>query len=147
MRIIIPCHFVLDEIHAADGSVTWSYGGAFFPVSVFSALSREGDEIIPVFPAGEDIYDELTATLERLPGVRTDGVYRVTGPTIRVKLFFDSATHYNTCLVRRLPAIPYERIAAFLPADLVYLNAMTAADVSLDTAERLRESGARVYHD
>ncbi len=147
MRIVIPCHFVLDEIHAADGSVTWSYGGAFFPVSVFSALSRDNVEIIPVFPVGEDIYDELVARLERLPGVRTDGVYRVTMPTTRVKLFFDSATHYNTCLVRHLPPIPYERIGDFLPADLVYLNAMTAADITLETAERLRGNGARVYHD
>ncbi len=147
MRTVIPCHFVLDEIHAADGNVTWSYGGAFFPVSVFSALSREGDEIIPVFPVGEDMYDELTATLERLPGVRTDGVYRVTRPTTRVKLFFASATHYNTCLVRHLPPISYSRIAPFLPADLVYLNAMTAADITLETVERLHGGGARVYHD
>lgn len=148
MTILVLGHLVLDEIHSYDGAVYRSPGGITFPVTAFSALTVAGDTLLPLFPYGSDAADVLSRLASEYPSADFRHCWQVAEENTRVRLFHESASQYNTQLVRSLGSIPAERIAPLLgQSSLVYLNMMTGHDITLDTAARLRGEGRLVYID
>jgi sugar/nucleoside kinase (ribokinase family) len=148
MTILVLGHLVLDEIHSYDGNVYHGPGGITFPVTAFGALTGDGDTLLPLFPYGRDASDILHALEADCPSADFRHCWVVEEENTRVRLFHESASQYNTQLVRSLGSIPHERIAPVLgQADLVYLNMMTGHDITLETAAQLRGAGRLVYID
>lgn len=148
MKIVVVGHLVLDELHLFDGNVVESFGGIYFAIGAFAAISSQNDSVIPIFPFGNDMQERLNERIRRLRHISSDGMYALPVPTTRVKLFYDTQTSYNTCLVTELPPIQYEKFIPYLDADLMYLNMMTASDITLETAEAVRlNTPALLYLD
>lgn len=148
MTILLLGHLVLDEIHSYDGKVYRTPGGITFPLTALSAQIAFGDELLPVFPYGEDASDVMQTLMKEFPAIDARHCWAVNQDTTRVRLFHVSASHYNTQLARSLGPIPPDRILPLLSAaDLVYLNMMTGEDISLETAKLLRGNGRMVYFD
>lgn len=148
MNVCIIGHFVLDEIHLHDGAIAESNGGIYFAIGAFAGVAGDDDVIFPVVPLGHDAFVIAEQVIRRLHHVSLHGVYTVSESTTRVKLFYDSSTTYNTCLVSELPPIPFEKIEPHLSCDLIYINMMTANDVTLETAEMIRRrSSAIIFLD
>lgn len=148
MKIGIIGHFVLDELHLHDGRVHQSYGGIYFAIGAFAGITGDGETVVPVLPIGRDAGDEFLARLRSLANIDTSMIEVSTESTTRVKLFYETATSYNTCLVSQLPPITFDRLAPVLDADLMYINMMTANDIELETAEMLRAATtATLYLD
>ncbi len=146
MKIAIVGHFVLDELHLHDGGILQSFGGIWFAISAFAAIIHPGDRVVPLLPLGEDAAAEVEARLGKLPGVSPEGIVRLAAPTTRVKLFYTSETSYATCLVTELPPVTRAQIEPHLDADLVYINMMTAGDISIDLLEWARNRSRAMFY-
>lgn len=148
MKIAIVGHFVLDELHLHDGRILESYGGIWFAISAFAGIIHPEDRVVPLLPLGEDAADQVEARLGRLAGISAEGILRLPAPTTRVKLFYSSETSYATCLVTELPPVTRAQVEPHLDADLVYINMMTAGDISIEMLEWMRSrSRAVIYLD
>ncbi|MFZ1730752.1 MAG: carbohydrate kinase family protein [Bacteroidota bacterium] len=148
MTTLVLGHVVLDEIHSFDGNVYRSPGGIAFPLTTFSALTADGDALLPVFPFGKDAAGVIQSITEEFPQIDIRHCWQVDEDTTKVRLFHVSASQYNTQLVKSLGPIEAERIAPLLESsDLIYLNMMTGHDISLETAAGLRGNGRLVYID
>ena len=111
-------------------------------------MTGTGDSLLPLFPYGSDAADVLRALAAEYPSADFRQCWQVAEENTRVRLFHESASQYNTQLVRSLGSIPQERLTPLLEqVSLVYLNMMTGHDITLDTAARLRGDGRLVYID
>lgn len=147
MNILVLGHLVLDEIHALNGSVYESAGGITFPLSAFAAVGAD-DRIVPVFPYGADAADEVRRLAALHANIDISSCREVPEANTRVRLFHDSASSYNTQLVRSLGSIAPEWLEPLLPtARLVYLNMMTGHDLTVEHAALLRGPDRLVYID
>jgi len=141
MNIVVLGHLVLDEIHPHRGPVIESLGGIYFPVAAFGALAAERDIVRPCVPVGADAWDSILKAAAAFPRIDRSHFRRTADPNTRVRLFHDEKSEYNTQLVRSLPPIPPELFLHALPdADLVYVNFMTGEDMTIDSAEMIRQA-------
>lgn len=148
MTILVIGHLVLDEIHSYKGEVYYSPGGILFSLATFDAIMRSEDRLFPVLPIGRDATEEWASILQRHPSIDARYCRHVEEDSTRVRLFHESASQYNTQLVRGLGPIPSTHISPLLPqADLVYVNMMTGHDIELESAATLRGEGRLVYID
>lgn len=148
MKICVIGQYVRDEIHLHDERILESHGGIFFALGAFSAITSAGDSVHPIFPVGADCETELRRAMEKLQRIIPNEVYSVHEPTTRVKLFYSSPTAYQTCLVSELPPVPFEKIYPHLDSDIMYINMMTAQDVTIGVAEQVRQrTSALIFLD
>ncbi|MBR9977700.1 MAG: carbohydrate kinase family protein [Bacteroidetes bacterium] len=148
MTILVLGHLVLDEIHSYQGEVYHSPGGILFSLATFDAVIHPDDRLFPVLPIGRDASEEWGDLLRRFPLIDARYCRYVEEDSTRVRLFHESASQYNTQLVRGLGPVPFTQISPLLPqADLVYVNMMTGHDIELESAAELRGEGRLVYID
>ena len=149
MIVAVLGQLVLDEIHPHDGGVVESLGGIFFPVGAFGALADTDDTVYPMFPIGDDAWEQFCDAATAFPGLDLSLCQRSPLPNTRVRLFHDAHAQYNTQLVRSLPPLDIRSSESILRnADLIYLNMMTGHDVLIEDAERLRSlTSGRIYLD
>ena len=148
MKICVIGQYVRDEIHLHDERILESHGGIFFALGAFSAITSAGDSVHPIFPVGNDCETELRRAMEKLHRIIPKDVFTFYEPTTRVKLFYSTPTAYQTCLVSELPPLPFEKIIPHLDADVIYINMMTAQDITIEVAEQVRSrTGALIFLD
>jgi sugar/nucleoside kinase (ribokinase family) len=128
----------MDVIHHADNTETQSYGGIFFSVATLANLLSESDTIVPVFGVGDKEYEELTERLKQYPNVDTSGIFKFSGPTNQVHLYYNGSDERTECSKHISEPIPWKKIKSKLAVDMVLLNMVSGFDVTLETLDEIR---------
>jgi len=138
MKIAVIGHLCLDVIHLSDGAETNGYGGIFFSVAALANLLPSNDTVAPVFGVGKDDYDALVDRLQRYPNVNTEGIFRFTGPTNQVHLYYMDKCERMERSKHISEPIPLKKIRPHLDADMILLNMISGFDVTLETLDEIR---------
>ena len=137
-----PC---VDVIHKADGELIHSYGGILYSILALSELTKNDDVVLPLMNLGEDEYDNITAILNKYPGISTEGVFRVSHPTRKVNLYYNQ---YKSGMSARLEqsteptyTLDYSSIEKFLKdADALLINMISGVDITLETIKKIKDN-------
>ncbi|TAK57900.1 MAG: carbohydrate kinase family protein [Bacteroidetes bacterium] len=138
MNITVIGHLCLDVIHHHDGTETQSYGGIFFSVATLASVLGEKDAVLPVFGVGDKEYDEFVERLKQYPNVDTSGIYKFSGPTNQVHLYYRDGAERIECSKHISDPIPWKKIKPRLNTDMVLLNMISGFDVTLETLDEIR---------
>ncbi|MBI3193855.1 MAG: carbohydrate kinase family protein [Ignavibacteriae bacterium] len=138
MKITVIGHLCLDVIHHADGTETQSYGGIFFSVATLANVLSESDVVFPVFGVGDKEYEEFVERLKQYPNVDTSGVYKFSGPTNQVHLYYKDGGERVECSKHISEPIPWKKIKSKLAVDMVLLNMISGFDITLETLDEIR---------
>jgi len=145
MKFLIIGEPCVDLIHKFDGSIIKSYGGILYSVISMSVLSSKQDVVIPVMNLGDDEYDSVIKILGNYSNIKTDGIYKVSHPTRKVRLDY---TMYNSGHSARMetstaPAytLEFAKINNFLEeSDAVLVNMISGVDITLSTMQNIRSN-------
>lgn len=134
---------------AAEGPVE-QLGGAAYSLAALAAAHPPRWGVAPVLKVGADLWDEASAWLAGLPGVRVgDGVRRVPEPNNRVELrYHDPANRCETLTGGVPPWSGPELVDAVEGSSAIYVNFVSGMEMDLDAARALRaSSGGPIYAD
>jgi len=98
----------------------------------------ESAEIFPIFGVGTKEYEPFLERVGRYQNVNPSGLYRLPGPTNHVYLEYTEGEKRIECSKSIAPPIPFQRIEASLPADVILVNMISGFDIALDTLSALR---------
>jgi sugar/nucleoside kinase (ribokinase family) len=156
MTITVIGHCCIDIYHPPEhlGSEPphEQFGGIYYAIVTLANMMGENDTISPVFGVGEADYDRLIERLQRYPNVDVKGIFRMTKPTNRVKLFYrENGESRIECSVDIAPPIPFSRIKPYLDTDGILVNMVSGMDITLETLDlirmEVRERGTPVHFD
>jgi sugar/nucleoside kinase (ribokinase family) len=151
MNITVIGHLCLDVIHHIDGTETQGYGGIFFSVAALANLLPASDTVTPVFGVGKEDYDALIQRLQQYPNINTDGIYRFSGPTNQVHLYYQDTAERIECSEHISEPIPLKKIRAHCDADMMLVNMISGFDITLETLDEIRmetrEHNTPIYLD
>ncbi len=128
----------MDVIHHQDESETQSYGGIFFSVATLANLLNESDTVFPVFGVGDKEYEEFIERMKQYPNVDTSGIFKFSGPTNQVHLYYNGGDERTECSKHISEPIPWKKIKSKLSVDMVLLNMVSGFDVTLETLDEIR---------
>lgn len=143
MKITVIGHLCLD-FPADQSSVSaeqsaFEYGGIYYAVATLANLASADDEVVPVFGVGESDYDDLMERLKKYSNVDRSGIFRMTGPTNRVRvLSANGSSSRIECSTHIAPAIPFSRIEPYLNTDGVIVNMISGFDITIETLDHIR---------
>ncbi len=138
MKITVIGHLCMDVIHHEDETETQSYGGIFFSVVTLANLLNENDTIVPVFGVGDKEYEAFLERLKQYPNVDTSGIFKFSGPTNQVHLFYKKGTERIECSKHISEPIPWKKIKSKLDTDIVLVNMISGFDLTLETLDEIR---------
>jgi len=138
MIITVIGHLCLDVIEHPDGTETEHYGGIYFSVVTLANLLKKSDTIQPVFGAGKTDYDALMERLSVYSNIDPSGIYKFNGVTNRVRLTYSTTQQRIECSKHIAEPIPWKKIRAGLPANLILINMISGFDITLETLDTLR---------
>lgn len=138
MKITVIGHLCLDVIRHVDGTETKGYGGIFFSITALANLLQHDDIVAPVFGVGKDDYDALIARLQRYPNIDTGSIYRFSGQTNQVHLYYKDQEGRGECSEYISEPIPMKKIRPHLDADMILVNMISGFDITLETLDELR---------
>ncbi len=141
MKYGLVGHLCLDVIHLVDGSEVQSYGGIFFSLASLANIVDDGDLIYPVFGVGEVDYDKFIQRIKSYPNVVTDGIFKFSGLTNRVHLFYQDRKERVECSTHIAKPIEFERLKILFDAgvDGIFINMISGFDIELEVLKRLRK--------
>ncbi len=143
---------VWDEIHGRDplGRVVQEWGGIAYALASLDAELSERWRIVPLIKVGRDLAreaSEFLGTLRRLaPGGRC---VEVPGDNNRVVLMYQSADRRCERMSGGVPGWTWPELGPMVrDLDAIYLNFISGYEMSLGTAQALRQSfGGPIYAD
>jgi hypothetical protein len=143
---------VWDEIHGRDplGRVVEEWGGIAYALAGLDAALPEPWRIVPLIKVGQDLAPrarEFLASLRRLaPGARC---IEVPGENNRVVLFYQSAERRCERMSGGVPGWTWPELGPLVSGlDALYLNFISGYEMSLGTAQALRQGFAGpIYAD
>ncbi|CUS96031.1 carbohydrate kinase family protein [Candidatus Kryptobacter tengchongensis] len=140
MKYGLVGHLCLDVIHLPDGSEVQSYGGIFFSLASLANIVDDEDIIYPVFGVGDVDYDKFIERIKIYPNVVTDGIFKFSGFTNRVHLFYQDRNERTECSMHIAKPIEFERLKFLLEVgvDGIFINMISGFDVELETLRKLR---------
>ncbi len=138
MHITVIGHLCLDVIHHPDSRESESYGGIYYSVAALANLLGPEDVITPIFGVGRGEYDEFLERLKAYPNVDTAGIYRFNGQTNTVELLYKDSEHRVECSTHIAEPIPWKKIRPYLETDMVLVNMISGADITLNTLDEIR---------
>ncbi len=128
----------MDVIHHEDETETQSYGGIFFSVATLANLLGEQDTIVPVFGVGDKEYEAFLERLKQYPNVDTSGIFKFSGHTNQVHLFYKKGAERIECSKHISEPIPWKKIKSKLDTDIVLVNMISGFDITLETLDEIR---------
>ena len=143
---------VWDEIHGRDpaaGAVE-EWGGVAYALASFDAQLPEDWQIVPLIKVGQDLAAEAAeflGSLQRVaPGARCA---EVAVPNNRVVLYYQSAERRSERMSGGVPAWSWEELGPMVrDLDALYLNFISGFELSLGTAQALRQGFRKpIYAD
>ncbi len=143
---------VWDEIHGRDPlqGVVREWGGIAYALASLDAGLPEGWNIVPLIKVGRDLAPQarqFLASLRRLaPGGRC---VEVPGANNRVVLFYQSADRRCERMWGGVPGWTWEELGPMVRGlDAIYLNFISGYELSLPTAQALRQGfSGPIYAD
>lgn len=154
MKITVIGHLCFDTVHHPNGSAAEGRnpGGIVYTIATLAALCTPNDTITPVVGVSESDYDFFLTWLKKFPQVKTDGVFKLAGPTNEVHLFYGETGNSRIECSRHIsPPIPFSNIRPYLGADGILVNMISGFDVTLETLDRIRmetrDKGTAIYFD
>ena len=151
MTITVIGHLCFDLLTDRDGNVARSPGGIIYSTLALANLLQPNDIIYPVFGVGKNDYDVVFSLLSQYPNISTDGVFKFSGPTNEVSLFYlDDGRRVEQSLNISEP-IPYKKIRPHTKSDIILVNMISGSDISLESLDEIRmdvrEQHTPVYFD
>jgi len=143
---------VWDEIHGRDpaaGAVE-EWGGVAYALASFDAQLPDDWQIVPLIKVGQDLAveaAEFLGSLQRVaPGARCA---EVAVPNNRVVLYYQSAERRSERMSGGVPAWSWEELGPMVrDLDALYLNFISGFELSLGTAQALRQGFRKpIYAD
>jgi sugar/nucleoside kinase (ribokinase family) len=145
MNFLVVGHLCYDEIQYSSGEKSEGFGGIYYAITSLAALASlagKDHSVIPVFPVGEDMRDELFDRLKNYPNISTEGIYTIDQPTNRVKLFYSSQAERIECSEFISPPISFEAIRPWVrKANAILINMISGFDITYDTLYAINETG------
>jgi len=141
MKFTVVGHICKDFIHQKKNGKENTeplWGGIYFAIATLANIASNEDKIIPVFPIGENDYDEIIERFKKYPNVETDGIYKVNTETNSVHLTYSTSQTRVECSANISPAIPYKKIQPYLKTDGLLINMVSGFDISLETLDYIR---------
>ena len=138
MKFVLVGHFCFDVCHPAEGEQDERLGGIFNAASMLSLLSGKSNTIVPVCGIARDDFARVASAFEDLPGVSTDGLYKIDMPTNRVHVFPGANGQSVVCSKDIAPPIPFERLRRHIASDGMLVNMISGFDITLETLDQIR---------
>jgi sugar/nucleoside kinase (ribokinase family) len=143
---------VWDSIHQRDvraGPVE-EWGGMAYALSALAAALPEPWEVVPIVKVGRDLSESAYRFLRRLPRHDCDAGVRVVGePNNRVELRYQDEGRRTERLSGGVPPWTWPELVPLVrDCDALYVNFISGFEMSLDTAQALRDAfSGPVYAD
>jgi len=152
MTITVIGHLCLDTIHLPEDQIHQSFGGIIYSIAALAALMDPDDQIIPVLGVGAKEYPAFLEWLSQYPNVRTDGIFKLKGPTNEVHLYYEARGGGRIeCSKDISPSIPFANIKPFLNCDGILVNMISGFDITLETLDfirmEVRDKGTPIHFD
>ena len=140
MKIGLIGNIVIDEITTLDGSITKSWGGAFYSITTFQKLLKEGETLLPATPVGYDIWDDVMSDLAMMDRIDDSALYRSEFPNNKVNLRYINENKREELAQDILPPMEFENLRPIMNTDAILLNFISGFEISLQVLRRLREN-------
>ncbi len=148
MKIGVVGTFIRDRILPWQRPELRSIGGLFFTVSYLANLVDNEVEVYPVCNLGDDLYDEVAATLLDYGNVRLDGMTRLERENTQVCLHYTAPQERDEITTEPMPPLDSSQLSILEDADAVIVNLISGVDVDLAALRKFRErSPALLYLD
>jgi hypothetical protein len=138
MNITLVGHICFDVIHHPDGTETQGYGGVYYSLATLAVVADSNTIILPVFGIGTKDYDDLIEHLKMYPNVDTSGIFKITGITNKVNLFYNDNQNRIECSENIAAPIPFKKIKSYLDTNMILINMVSGFDVTLETLDEIR---------
>ena len=138
MKFVLVGHFWFDVIHPADGGEKEQPGGIYNAAAMLSTLVGKNDVILPVCGVSREDVVDVTGLFEKLPGVSTEGIYKIDTPSNRVHILTGAKGDAFTCSADIAPPIPFERLRKHVACDGMLINMVSGFDIALETMDQIR---------
>ncbi len=138
MKFVLIGHFCFDVFHSGEGTGEERPGGIYNAAAMLSSIAGKSDTIVPVCGITREDFVKVGGMFEKLPGVSTDGFFKIDTPTNRVHLFLGSNGSPVACSKDIAPPIPFERLRRFIASDGMLINMSSGFDIALETLDQIR---------
>ncbi len=125
-----------DTIYRHDGSAVDSWGGLLYSIKYLCDGSV--GEIIPVVNLGSDAYAPVMEMLGRFRRIDPAHIRKVPERNNHCFLHYHNESHKCEILKGGVPPLTYSRLRPILDCDLVMVNFISGADVTLSALEKFR---------
>lgn len=140
MKIGLIGNIVLDEIRTFNGSVTKSWGGAFYSYATFQKLLKEGETLLPATPVGYDIWGNLMLDLAVMDRIDTSALYRSELPNNKVILRYINKNEREERAKDILPPMEFEDLRPIMSTDAILVSFISGFELNLSVLRELREN-------
>lgn len=140
MRIGLIGNIVADEITMLDGSMTKSWGGAFYSIAIFEKLLNAEEKVIPLTPIGYDVWDELQADLSKLAKIDSSALYKSENKNNKVYLKYLDSIEREERAEDILPPIEVEKFDQVMDTDALLFSFISGFEIRLETLQEVRKT-------
>ena len=140
MRIGLIGNIVADEITLSDGTLTKSWGGAFYNIAIFEKLLKTGETLIPLTLIGYDVWDELLSDLKKLLNVDTSALHLSDNRNNKVYLKYLDAVEREERTEDILPPIEVGKFDQVMDTDALLFNFISGFEITLETLQNVRKT-------
>lgn len=125
-----------DTIYRHDGSAVESWGGLLYSIKYLGGESV--GEIIPVVNLGRDAYGPVMGLLGRFRNIDLAHIKKVPEKNNHCFLHYHNQSHKCEILKGGVPPLTFTRLRPIRDCDLVVVNFISGADVTLAALEKFR---------
>lgn len=140
MRIGFIGNIVADEITMLDGSLTKSWGGAFYGIAIFEKLLNANERVIPLTPIGYDVWDKLQADLSKLIKIDTSALYKAEERNNKVYLKYLDSNEREERAEDILPPIEIEKFDYLMDTDALLFTFISGFEITLESLQDVRKT-------
>ncbi|MDB4949501.1 MAG: hypothetical protein JWM27_2150 [Gemmatimonadetes bacterium] len=132
--------WTVDDVRRGEPFTSW--GGIAYSLAGAAAARPDGWEIVPIIKVGKDLEAEARAHLATLPGFSVGpSVMPVDVPNNRVELRYTDGANRGERQSGGIPGWEWHELEPHLAGlDALFVNFISGAELSLETAERLRDA-------
>ena len=139
MKIGLIGNIGVDEITMLDGSITKSWGGAYYNIAIFEKLLDFNEMLIPLTPIGYDVWDKAINDLSKLKRVKLSALYKSEHRNNKIYLKYLDSVEREERADDILPPIEEKRFQSVLDSDALLFNFISGFDVTLETLQEVRK--------
>ena len=148
MKFGLIGNIVVDEITMLDGSITKSWGGAYYNIAIFEKLLKANEILMPLTPIGYDVWDKAINDLSKLKRVDLSALCKSEHRNNKIYLKYLDSDEREERADDILPPIEAERFQSVLDSDALLFNFISGFDVTLDTLLEVRKKfGGKMFMD